>query len=72
LPDDQLPRVLEAVAGEAGERTLVLVTGRDSLRDACDRTIRLSPSDEPSPDQILDNDASEPAIRTVRLGVALN
>lgn len=72
LPDDQLLRVLEAVAGEAGERTLVLVTGRDALRDACDRTIRLSPSDEPSPDQNLDNDSPEPTIRTVRLGVALN
>lgn len=43
LADVQLPRVMHAVAGELGERTVILVTGREALLDRCDRTIGTAP-----------------------------
>lgn len=69
LPDDQLQQVFNAVAGEPGERTLVLVTGREILKDACDRTITLQPDDDPTPQPLSPSDSPRSEIKTVRLAV---
>lgn len=46
LADIKLRRVLEAISGNPGERTLILVTGREALLSLCDRVIDLMPSDD--------------------------
>lgn len=43
LADDQRPLVLSAVAGAPGERTLIVVTGRETLLSDFDRTLSFTP-----------------------------
>jgi putative ABC transport system ATP-binding protein len=49
LPDDSLVPILRTLNGRNGERTVVLITGRDSLGEACDRIVKLSPAGRPHP-----------------------
>lgn len=41
LPDDVLQKLLAGLVGEAKPWTLLIATGRSSVRDACDRVIEL-------------------------------
>jgi putative ABC transport system ATP-binding protein len=45
LSDDLVPRVMEAIVGPEGQRTLLLVTGRIPLHEFCDRRANLGPND---------------------------
>ncbi|MCO6458724.1 MAG: ATP-binding cassette domain-containing protein [Pirellulaceae bacterium] len=49
LPDDMLQRLLPRLAGPATPWTLVVATGRPEVIEACQRELRLSPAEQPSP-----------------------
>jgi ABC-type bacteriocin/lantibiotic exporter with double-glycine peptidase domain len=68
LPDSQLRRMLDAVAGGDSERTVILVTGRDALRAQCDRVVLLRPLDAHSADP-GESAAGEPSAPTLQLVV---
>jgi ABC-type bacteriocin/lantibiotic exporter with double-glycine peptidase domain len=58
LPDSQLRGALEAVAGNPGERTLILVTGREALLGRCDRVLDLTPSGDAGDSDDQDGETS--------------